>query len=147
MAPAGLAVSGSRQGETFGAPPVTRRHRAGRGPSVGGRGRGPAWLFVGFNVFVLGMLALDLGVFHRKAHAVSFREAAIWTAVWIGLALAFNAASSSAGEAGLEFLTGYLIEKALSVDNVFVFVLIFGSSPSRRSISTGCCSGASWARW
>ena len=85
------------------------------------------WLFVAFTVFVLGLLAVDLGVFHRQAHAVSLREAGAWSAVWIALALTFNAGVLyvRGPQAGLEFLTGYLIEKALSVDNVFVFVLIF----------------------
>ncbi|HEX6068558.1 MAG TPA: TerC family protein [Longimicrobiaceae bacterium] len=85
------------------------------------------WPWVGFNVFVLAMLALDLFVFHRKAHEVSTREAATWTAFWIVLALVFNYGvyHFRGAEAGLEFLTGYLIEKALSVDNIFVFVLIF----------------------
>ena len=85
------------------------------------------WLWIGFTVFVLGMLALDLGVFHREAHEVSFKEAAAWSVVWIALALAFNALLYvvRGAEAGLQFLTGYLIEKSLSVDNIFVFVLIF----------------------
>ncbi len=85
------------------------------------------WLWLGFNAFVLALLALDLGVFHRKAHEVSIREAATWSAVWVALALAFNAAvyRFMGPEAGLQFLTGYLIEKALSVDNIFVFVLVF----------------------
>ncbi|MBZ0089814.1 MAG: TerC family protein [Thermoanaerobaculia bacterium] len=85
------------------------------------------WLWVGFNVFVLGMLALDLGVFHRKAHVVGFKEAGIWSAVWIGLALAFNGAvwHFFGPQKGLEFLTGYLIEKSLSVDNIFIIALIF----------------------
>jgi tellurite resistance protein TerC len=95
------------------------------------------WLWVGFNVFVLAMLALDLGVFHRNAHEVSVKEALIWSAVWISLALTFNAvifgfwdrmmpaSTYTNSEAGLAFLTGYLIEKSLSVDNIFVFVLIF----------------------
>jgi tellurite resistance protein TerC len=85
-------------------------------------------IWIGFNLFVLAMLALDLGVFHRKRHAVSFREAMTWTIVWIGLALLFNLgilATRGAGPA-LEFLTGYLIEKSLSVDNLFVFLLVFG---------------------
>ncbi len=88
---------------------------------------GQPWLFVAFTVFVLGMLAIDLGVFHRQAHAVSLKEAAVWSVVWISLALAFNAgvAAFLGPQAGLEFLTGYLIEKALSVDNIVVFVLIF----------------------
>jgi len=84
-----------------------------------------AWVV--FNLFVLAMLALDLGVFHRKAHEVKMKEALTWSAVWIVLALMFNAwvYYSRGPQAGLEFFTGYLIEKALSVDNVFVFLLIF----------------------
>jgi tellurite resistance protein TerC len=80
-----------------------------------------------FNAFILALLALDLGVFHRKAHEVSTREAATWSAIWIAIALIFNAGVFYfAGSAtGTEFLTGYLIEKSLSVDNIFVFVLIF----------------------
>jgi tellurite resistance protein TerC len=80
-----------------------------------------------FNALVLGLLAADLGVFHRNAHVISTREAAAWSAVWIALALCFNAGVfvfSGTGE-GTEWLTGYLIEKSLSVDNIFVFVLIF----------------------
>jgi tellurite resistance protein TerC len=95
------------------------------------------WVWVGFNLLVLTLLALDLGVFHREAHEVSLREAAIWSVVWIALAMTFNMglylfwdqimpnSGLSANDAGLAFLTGYLIEKALSVDNIFVFVLIF----------------------
>ncbi len=85
------------------------------------------WFWVGFNVFVLAMLALDLGVFHRKAHEVKFKEAMAWTIVWIALALAFNYIIYrwQGSQVGLQFLTGYLIEKSLSVDNVFVFLLIF----------------------
>ena len=85
------------------------------------------WLWAGFNLFVLAMLAIDLGVFHRKAHEVSLREAAAWSAVWVALALAFAGGVHHfmGAQAGLEFLTGYLIEKALSVDNIFVFVLVF----------------------
>ena len=84
-------------------------------------------LWLGFNLFVLAMLALDLGVFHRHAHEVSIKEASIWSVVWIGLALLFNAGLWfwRGGEIALQFLTGYLIEKSLSVDNIFVFVLIF----------------------
>ena len=87
------------------------------------------WLWVGFNVFVLLMLALDLGVFHRKAHEVKFREAITWSAVWIVLSLIFNAGIwYYFGEVkAIEFLTGYIVEKSLSVDNIFVFVLIFTS--------------------
>ena len=85
------------------------------------------WLWLGFNVFVLAMLAVDLGVFHRRAHEVSLKEAAVWSAVWISLSLvfAYGIYHFRGTQAGLEFLTGYLIEKALSVDNIFVFVLIF----------------------
>lgn len=85
------------------------------------------WLWVGFNVFVLALLAVDLGIFHRHAHVVSIKEAAGWSVAWISLALCFNAGvyTLMGPQAGLEFLTGYLIEKALSVDNIFVFVLIF----------------------
>ena len=88
------------------------------------------WLWIGFNLFVLGMLALDLGVFHRKAHVVSFKEASVWSAVWIALALLFNAGiwHFFGPQKGVEFLTGYLIEKSLRVDNIFVFVLIFATS-------------------
>ena len=84
-------------------------------------------LWIGFVVFILAMLALDLGVFHRKAHAVRMREALIWSIVWIGLALFFNAGVYFwfGPERALEFLTGYLIEKALSVDNLFVFLVLF----------------------
>ena len=87
------------------------------------------WLWVGFNVFVLLMLALDLGVFHRNAHEVKFREAITWSAVWIMLSLIFNAGIwYYFGEVkAIEFLTGYIVEKSLSVDNIFVFVLIFTS--------------------
>ena len=100
---------------------------------------GTIWLWVGFNVFVLAMLALDLGVFHRSAHEVSIKEASVWSVVWITLALAFNGliflfwnqiqpnSPYSNSDAGLAFLTGYLIEKSLSIDNIFVFVLIFTS--------------------
>lgn len=86
------------------------------------------FIWAGFIAFVLAMLALDLGVFNRKAHAITMKEAGIWTAVWIGLALVFNAVIFlwRGQDAGLQFLTGYLIEKALSVDNLFVFALIFG---------------------
>jgi tellurite resistance protein TerC len=82
-----------------------------------------------FNLFVLGMLALDLGVFHRQAHEVRLKEALAWSTVWIALALLFNGGLWywRGGQVALQFLTGYLIEKALSVDNIFVFVLIFSA--------------------
>ena len=85
------------------------------------------WLWIGFNVFILAMLALDLGVFHRKAHLVSLKESISWTFVWITLALLFNLGiwHFSGSQKALEFFTGYVIEKSLSVDNVFVFALLF----------------------
>lgn len=107
------------------------------------------WWFYGlFTLFVLIMLALDLGVFHRKAHDVSFKEASIWSVVWVSLALLFNFIlyryalwkfpqderllavpgfnpDLAAWTVSLEFLTGYIIEKSLSVDNIFVFVMVF----------------------
>jgi len=106
------------------------------------------WIYAGFTAFVLMMLALDLGVFHRKAHVVSFREAALWSVAWVGLALLFNygfylyaattfptnerllaipgfAPDAAARQVGLEFLTGYIVEKSLAVDNIFVFVVVF----------------------
>jgi len=88
----------------------------------------PLWVWIAFNGFVLAMLALDLGVFHRNSHDVSVREALVWSAVWMALALAFNGIvwARYGQQRALEFLTGYLIEKSLSVDNIFVFVLIFG---------------------
>lgn len=84
-----------------------------------------AW--IAFNAFVLAMLALDLGVFHRKPHAITFKEAAGWSLFWVTLALIFNAGLYiwKGGEAGTSFLTGYLIEKSLSVDNIFVILTIF----------------------
>jgi tellurite resistance protein TerC len=106
------------------------------------------WFYLAFTGLVIVLLSLDLGIFHRKAHAVSFKEAAIWTCVWVTLALTFNAllyfyANSTfhhnprlmaipnfvpelaAWQVALEFLAGYLVELSLSVDNVFVFVLVF----------------------
>ena len=88
---------------------------------------GQLWLWIGFNGFVLVMLALDLGVFHRKAHVVSFKESIAWTAIWVALAMLFNGAiwHFAGPTRAIEFFTGYLIEKSLSVDNVFVFALLF----------------------
>ena len=107
------------------------------------------WLFyVGFTTFVLLMLALDLGVFHREAHEVTFKESLIWSIVWISLALIFNFlfykyagwkfetdprllaipgfdGEAAAKQVGLEFLTGFIVEKTLAVDNIFVFVVVF----------------------
>jgi len=85
-------------------------------------------LWIGFNLFVLAMLAIDLGVFHRKSPIVSLKESLAWTGVWVALALCFNLGVwpfAGSGKA-LEFFTGYVIEKSLSVDNVFVFALLFG---------------------
>lgn len=105
------------------------------------------WWFYGlFTLFVLGMLALDLGVFHREAHEVKFKEALTWSVVWIGLAMAFGYGLyqyalykfpldprlvgldhvALAKQTGLEYLTGFVVEKSLSVDNIFVFVVVFG---------------------
>ncbi len=106
------------------------------------------WFYAAFVGFVLAMLALDLGVFHRHAHVVSFKEAATWSLIWVALALLFNLgfyyyalwslpraehlagipgfdASTAATSVGLEFLTGYVVEKSLAVDNIFVFVVVF----------------------
>jgi len=107
------------------------------------------WSFyIAFTGFVLVMLALDLGVFHRKAHEVSFKESSIWTAVWISLALIFNFifyryalwrfstddrylsipdfdAATQAKTSALEFLTGFFVEKSLAVDNIFIFAVVF----------------------
>src|SRR5512145_1132996 len=103
------------------------------------------WFYAGFTAFVLVVLALDLGVFHREAHEVSAREAAAWSVVWVALALLFNYLfyrymlwhfpqvpdlaeldhAALARDAGLEFLAGYVVEKALAVDNIFVFVAVF----------------------
>ena len=87
------------------------------------------YLWIGFGLTVITLLALDLGVFHRKAHAVGFREAGIWTVVWIALSLLFNLAILiwQGPKPALEYLTGYLIEKSLSIDNIFVFVLVFNT--------------------
>lgn len=86
-------------------------------------------LWAGFNIFVLCMLAIDLFVFHKRPHAIGLKEALGWTSVWIALAIVFNGVVYfwRGKEAALEFLAGYLIEKSLSVDNIFVFVLIFSA--------------------
>ena len=106
------------------------------------------WFYVGFIAFVLMVLALDLGVFHKKAHEVGFKEASIWTTVWISLALVFNYlfylyaqfqfstherytsipgfdSDLQAKTSALEFLTGFVIEKSLAIDNIFVFAVVF----------------------
>ncbi len=98
----------------------------------------PIWIWGSFMGFVLLMLALDLGVFHRNAHKVEMKEALTWSAIWIAIALAFNGlifafwdqiqpgSRYTNNEAGFAFLAGYLVEKALSVDNLFVFLIVFG---------------------
>ncbi len=87
-------------------------------------------LWGGFTLFIVAMLALDLGVFQRKPHVIGMKEALSWFGVWTGLALIFNIGillfHERGGEAGLEFFTGFLVEKSLSIDNIFVFILIFG---------------------
>lgn len=85
------------------------------------------WFWIGFVAFILAMLALDLGVFHRTPHEVRPKEAATWTAVWVALALAFAGGLFVfyGHQASLTFLTGYVIEESLSVDNIFVIVLVF----------------------
>ncbi len=106
------------------------------------------WAYVAFNLFVLALLALDLGVFHKKSHVVSVKEASIWTVVWISLAMLFNLglylysswkfavdprllavpgfdAAAAAKQVSLEFLTGFIVEKSLAVDNIFIFVVVF----------------------
>ncbi len=87
----------------------------------------PGWAWIGFHLLVFVMLALDLGVFNRKAHTPTFKEAGAWSAVWIGLALVFNGVvfGTMGSQKGAEWFTGYLLEKSLSVDNLFVFVLLF----------------------
>ena len=89
----------------------------------------PWWAWLGFHLLVLLMLALDLGVFNRRAHEPGWREAAWWSAAWILLSLAFNGViwKTMGAPRAVEFFTGYLLEKALSVDNLFVFVLLFSA--------------------
>jgi tellurite resistance protein TerC len=84
-------------------------------------------LWIGFGLFIVAMLALDLGVFNRKAHKIGFKESAIWSAVWISLSLIFGGGIFAFldTERGAEFIAAWLIEKALSVDNLFVFLVIF----------------------
>src|SRR4029078_1443174 len=86
-----------------------------------------AALWIGFSLLILFMLSLDLGLFNRKAHAIRYREAAIWSGIWVTLAMIFGAIVFwyQGSDLGLKFLTGYVIELSLSVDNLFVFLLIF----------------------
>jgi tellurite resistance protein TerC len=86
-------------------------------------------LWIGFSVFVIAMLTLDLGVFHRKAHEISIKEAAVWSCIWISISLLFNLGlwHFFGKEKALEFLAGYVLEKALSVDNIFVMLVLFST--------------------
>ena len=88
---------------------------------------GSTWLWIGFSLFIVFMLSLDLGLLNRKAHSIRYREAWIWTGVWVTLAMlfAYIVFRYQGSQRGLEFLTGYIIELSLSVDNLFVFILIF----------------------
>ena len=88
---------------------------------------GSTWLWIGFSLFILTMLSLDLGLFNRKSHTITYREAWIWSGVWITLAMIFAGLVFlyQGHDSGLKFVTGYLIELSLSVDNLFVFLLIF----------------------
>ncbi len=85
------------------------------------------WPWIAFTLFVLALLALDLGVLNRRPHVIKFREAALWSAFWIAVSLSFNLGIylRHGSEPGLQFLTGYLLEKSLSADNIFLFALIF----------------------
>jgi tellurite resistance protein TerC len=107
------------------------------------------WFYLGFTLFVFILLAIDLGIFHREAHEVSFKESLTWSIIWISLALIFNflfcqyalwrfpqverlisipgfSSEAAATQSALEFLTGYVVEKTLAVDNIFIFVVVFG---------------------
>ena len=107
------------------------------------------WFYLGFTLFVFVLLAIDLGIFHRDAHEVSFKESLTWSIIWISLALIFNflfyqyalwrfpqverlisipgfSSEAAATQSALEFLTGYIVEKTLAVDNIFIFVVVFG---------------------
>jgi tellurite resistance protein TerC len=107
------------------------------------------WFYLGFTLFVFVLLAIDLGIFHREAHEVSFKESLTWSIIWISLALIFNFVfyqyalwkfpqverlisipgfnpEAAATQSALEFLTGYVVEKTLAVDNIFIFVVVFG---------------------
>lgn len=88
---------------------------------------GTPWFWIGFNAFVLAAIALDLGVFHRRAREIRLREAAVWTAVWAALAVLFGLGILRwyGGQRALEYFTGYIIEQSLSVDNLFIFLILF----------------------
>ena len=118
-------------------------------PDLGARNIGSPALWVGFVAGVLILLAIDLRVTARRDKLSGFREAMWWSVFWIFISLAFGSWvwAYYGGEQGLEFFAGYLLEKSLSVDNLFVFVLLFRSFAIPRPTSIGCSSGASWARW
>ena len=109
---------------------------------------GSPWLLAGFLVVIVSLLALDLGVFHKEDRPVAAREAMSWVVVWALLAMLFDAFVwwRFGGAKAVEFLTGWLIEQSLSVDNLFVFVLVFATFLIPRTCSTGCSSGASSPR-
>lgn len=88
---------------------------------------GTPFMWASFTLFILALLLLDLGIFHRKVHTIEMKEAVLWTGFWIFLAVIFNLFVwyFFGSQKALEFLTGYLIEKALSVDNIFIFIVIF----------------------
>ncbi|MGC0772419.1 MAG: hypothetical protein WB543_05745, partial [Candidatus Acidiferrum sp.] len=90
---------------------------------------GTPLLWLVFNLFVLAAIALDLGVFHRRPHKLKTREAITWSLIWVGLTVLFGLGIMhySGEQRGLEFFTGYVIEKALSIDNLFLFLVIFRS--------------------
>lgn len=92
-------------------------------------GSGEPWMWAGFLLFVVSMLAIDLGVFHRKSHAVGLREALGWSAAWVSLSLVFSALVGSwfGVATALQFLTAYVVEKSLAIDNLFVFVAVFSA--------------------
>jgi tellurite resistance protein TerC len=108
-----------------------------------------SWLWGGFAAIVFSMLALDLGVFNRKAHVVRTKEAALWSAAWVSLAVCFGLGVyfTLGRQPALEFAAGYLVEEALSVDNLFVFILLFSYFTVPPQLQHRCCSGASSARW
>lgn len=104
------------------------------------------YFWIGFVVFLALMLAIDLGIFHRKSHTVTFKESLGWTLVWIMLAMMFAAIVYfwKGSEKAIEFITGYVIELSLSVDNLFIFILVFLTSMYLNNISTRYCFGEYW---
>ncbi len=107
----------------------------------------PGLMWLAFMAIVLTLLVLDLGVLHKDQREIEVRESLVLSAGYIGLALAFGAWVwwYLGSQSGMEYLTGFAIEKALAMDNVFVIAMIFSFFADRGSTSIGCCSGASWA--